>query len=243
MVWAGSPDPLVICDCGSPCLRPLACHPQTTCRPNADCSFGTTSVDRRGPPSMPRRAGYPLTEQMSRKLSRKVRETRSSRSRKRPERGQEVLAGRRVVYPWPEQRGCNLSRKVRATRSSSLCSAHLARITRCKFLQSLRYLCQFMYMATVKRVLRNSFDLNYLRKMCGTWVQAARLPLEPGEAEKRAAFLFRSPRPCFVPPRGDKTAIELFQQGVSTLFLQLSIASTALVAILAASCSEQTSPK
>jgi len=139
--------------------------------------------------------------------------------------------------------GCNLSRKVRATPSSSLCSAHLARITRCKFLQPLRYLCQFMYLTTVKRVLRNSFDLNYLRKMCGTWVQAARLPLEPGEAEKLAAFLFRSPRPCFVPPRGDKTAIELFRQGVSTLFLQLSIASTALVAILASSCSEQTSPK
>jgi len=69
--------------------------------------------------------------------------------------------------------GCNLSRKVRATRSSSLCSAHLARITRCKFLQPLRYLCQFMYLTTVKLVLRNSFDLNYLRKMCGTWVSRA----------------------------------------------------------------------
>ncbi len=41
-----------------------------------------------------RRAEYPWTEQMSRKLSRKVRETRSSRSRKRPERGEEVLAAR-----------------------------------------------------------------------------------------------------------------------------------------------------
>jgi len=51
-----------------------------------------------------------------------------------------------------------------------LCSAHLARITRCKFLQPLRYLCQFMYLTTVKHALRNSFDLNYLRKMCGTWV-------------------------------------------------------------------------
>src|SRR5271166_4636221 len=69
--------------------------------------------------------------------------------------------------PYPT---CNLSRKARATRSSSLCSAHLARITRCKFLQPLRYLCQFMYLTTIKRVLRNSFDLNYLRKMCGTWV-------------------------------------------------------------------------
>ena len=55
----------------------------------------------------------------------------------------------------------------------SLCSAHLARITRCKFLQPLRYLCQFIYLTTVKRVLRNSFDLNYLRKMCGTWVVGA----------------------------------------------------------------------
>src|SRR5208337_3742420 len=47
------------------------------------------------------------------------------------------------------------------------------RITRCKFLQPLRYLCQFMYLTTVKLVLRNSFDLNYLRKMCGTWVSRA----------------------------------------------------------------------
>src|SRR5271166_5109151 len=73
--------------------------------------------------------------------------------------------------PYPTRK---LSRKVRETRSSSLCSAHLARITRCKFLQPLRYLCQFMYLTIVKRVLRNSFDLNYLRKMCGTWVQAAK---------------------------------------------------------------------
>src|SRR5271166_2820380 len=67
-----------------------------------------------------------------------------------------------------------LSRKVRATRSSSLCFAHLARITRCKFLQPLRYLCQFMYLTTVKCRIRNSFDLHYLRKMCASWVQAAR---------------------------------------------------------------------
>src|SRR5208337_4215924 len=57
--------------------------------------------------------------------------------------------------------------------SSNLCSAHLARITRCKFFQPLRYLCQFMYLTTVKLVLRNSFDLNYLRKMCGMWVSRA----------------------------------------------------------------------
>jgi len=30
-----------------------------------------------------------------------------------------------------------------------------------------------MYLTTVKLVLRNSFDLNYLRKMCGTWVSRA----------------------------------------------------------------------
>ena len=41
-----------------------------------------------------RRAGYPWTEQMIRKLSRKVRETRSSNNQKRSERGQEVLAAR-----------------------------------------------------------------------------------------------------------------------------------------------------
>jgi len=33
--------------------------------------------------------------------------------------------------------------------------------------------------------------------------------------------------------RGDRTAIELFRQGVSNLSLQLAIASTALLAILA----------
>src|SRR5208337_3930061 len=30
-----------------------------------------------------------------------------------------------------------------------------------------------MYLTTVKLVLRNSFDLNYLRKMCGMWVSRA----------------------------------------------------------------------
>src|SRR5208282_1913797 len=43
----------------------------------------------------------------------------SSRSRKRPERGQEGLAGRRVVYPCTEHMIRKLSRKVRETRSSS----------------------------------------------------------------------------------------------------------------------------
>jgi hypothetical protein len=53
-----------------------------------DCSSSTTSVNHRGPPSMSRRVGYQRTQQMSRKKSRKVRETRSLYSRKRPERGQ-----------------------------------------------------------------------------------------------------------------------------------------------------------
>ena len=50
-----------------------------------DCSSSTTSVNHRGPPSMSRRVGYQRTEQMSRKKSRKVRETRSSISQKRSE--------------------------------------------------------------------------------------------------------------------------------------------------------------
>src|SRR5271157_6577389 len=54
LVRAGAPDLLVICDRGSPCLRLLACHLQTTSRPNGDCSSSTTSVDHRGPPSVPR---------------------------------------------------------------------------------------------------------------------------------------------------------------------------------------------
>src|SRR5271166_5674516 len=53
-----------------------------------DCSSSTTSVNHRGPPSMSRRVRYQRTEQMGRKKSRKVRETRSLYSRKRPERGQ-----------------------------------------------------------------------------------------------------------------------------------------------------------
>src|SRR5271166_4894428 len=54
LVRAGSPEPLIICDRGSPCLRLLACHLQTTGRPNGDCSSSTTSVNHRGPPSVPR---------------------------------------------------------------------------------------------------------------------------------------------------------------------------------------------
>src|SRR5208337_2526283 len=53
-----------------------------------DCSSSTTSVNHRSPPSMSRRVRYQRTEQMGRKKSRKVRETRSLYSRKRPERRQ-----------------------------------------------------------------------------------------------------------------------------------------------------------
>ena len=37
-----------------------------------NCSSSTTSVDSRGPPPLPRRAGYPWTEQMARKMLRNV---------------------------------------------------------------------------------------------------------------------------------------------------------------------------
>src|SRR5208283_5151590 len=53
-VRRGPPDPLVICDRESPCRRPLACHQQTTGRPNGDCSSSTIVVNRRSPPSLPR---------------------------------------------------------------------------------------------------------------------------------------------------------------------------------------------
>jgi len=53
-VRRGSPDPAVLCDRWSPCPRPLACHLEASGRPNGDCSSTTTSVDRRGPTSMPR---------------------------------------------------------------------------------------------------------------------------------------------------------------------------------------------
>ena len=51
--------------------------------------------------------------------------------------------------------------------------------------------------------------------------------------------------PCHVlgNSRGDKTPLELFRQGVSTVSWQLSIAGTALTALLALSCPEQASPK
>jgi len=55
-----------------------------------------------------RRAGCPWSEQMDRKMLRFVEKTRSSSSRKRSERGPEVLAARRVGYPWPEKLGPQL---------------------------------------------------------------------------------------------------------------------------------------
>src|SRR5271157_3355323 len=51
-------------------------------------------------------------EQMNRKMYRNVWETRSSRSQKRSERGQEVLAARPAGYPWPEQMDHKKYRKV-----------------------------------------------------------------------------------------------------------------------------------
>ena len=59
------------------------------------------------------RAGYPWTEQMSRKLSRKVRETRSSGSRKRPERGQKCRQRLELGIHGLKSWGRNRSRKVR----------------------------------------------------------------------------------------------------------------------------------
>src|SRR5271157_2532039 len=57
------------------------------------CSLSTTSVNRRGPPSLPRaELGIQGPKSRGRNLSRKVRETRSSSSQKRSERGQAVLA-------------------------------------------------------------------------------------------------------------------------------------------------------
>ena len=65
------------------------------------------------------RTGYPWAEQMSRKLSRKVRERRSSNSRKCPERDskcwQRIKLGILGLRSW----GRNWSRKVRETWSSS----------------------------------------------------------------------------------------------------------------------------
>jgi len=54
LVRAGSPDPPVLCDRRSPCPRPTARHLETHGRPKGDCSLSATSVNRRGPPSMPR---------------------------------------------------------------------------------------------------------------------------------------------------------------------------------------------
>ena len=58
-----------------------------------ECSLSNSSVNRRGPPLVPRaELGIHGLKSWGRKKSRKVRETRSSHSQKRPERGQEVLA-------------------------------------------------------------------------------------------------------------------------------------------------------
>src|SRR5208337_5010564 len=71
-----------------------------------------------------RRAAYPWTEQMSRKLSRKVRETRSSNSRHAPSEDskwwQHIELCVNVLRSW----GRNLSRKVRETRSSGGLQGH-----------------------------------------------------------------------------------------------------------------------
>src|SRR5271157_5424575 len=72
-----------------------------------------------------------------------------------------------VWRPSPNEK--NSQGKQSGSEGGHLCFAHLARITRCKLLQPLRHRCQFMERTTVKFVLRKSFDLNYLRKMCGTW--------------------------------------------------------------------------
>src|SRR5271157_539452 len=48
-----------------------------------------------------------------------ARETRSSSSQKRPERGREVLAARCAGYPWPEQMNRKMSGNVWKTRSSN----------------------------------------------------------------------------------------------------------------------------
>src|SRR5271165_3597076 len=61
-----------------------------------------------GPSSFPPRSGFAP-----------VRETRSSSSQKRLERGQEVLTARGVGYPWPEQMARKMLRNVEKTRSSS----------------------------------------------------------------------------------------------------------------------------
>src|SRR5208337_3354854 len=165
-----------------------------------------------------RRAGYPWTEQMSRKMSRNVEKRGVQAAGNGPSEDRKCWQGVELCIHGLRSWGCMLSRKVRATRSSSLCFAHLARITRCKSLQPLRYLCQFMYLTTVKCVLRNSFDLNYLRKMFGTWVQAARLPLEPGEAEKLAAFLFRSPVPVSFPLGATRRLLNFFGSASAPCF-------------------------
>jgi len=54
LVRAGSPDPPVLCDRRPPCPRPSARHLETYSRPKGDCSLSAASVNRRGPPSMPR---------------------------------------------------------------------------------------------------------------------------------------------------------------------------------------------
>jgi len=71
----------------SPIMRPPSYRQRLFVEHDLGGSSGS-AIDAAG------RAGYPWTEQMSRKLSRKVRETPSSSSRKRFERGREVLAAR-----------------------------------------------------------------------------------------------------------------------------------------------------
>ena len=71
-----------------------------------------------------RRAGYPWTEQMSRKLSRKVRETRSSNSRHAPSEDRKWWQHIELDIHGLRSWGRNWSRKVRETRSSGGLQGH-----------------------------------------------------------------------------------------------------------------------
>src|SRR5271157_3491489 len=90
----------------------------------------------------------------------------SAPTQEREARGRSGLKMFTAVVWRPSPNEKNSQGKQSGSEGGHLCFAHLARITRCKLLQPLRHRCQFMERTTVKFVLRKSFDLTYLRKMC-----------------------------------------------------------------------------
>ena len=129
----------VAMDLATECYRVTKAFPK-------DELFGMTSQIRRSAASIPANIAEGQGREHTKEFLSYVSIARGSLVEKRgvqaagngPSEDRKCWQGVELCIHGLRSWGCNLSRKVRATRSSSLCSAHLARITHCKFLQPLR---------------------------------------------------------------------------------------------------------